>query len=282
MVAYTSDAHVLSGYRGTLSGDLQQLASRVIWMNNLWSQVKSVQQVKSTPQINYREHDRRDEERSREGCSDEVRRFEDHQGEGFQLSNNLSSPLDKAQDVGSGRQVVIAPRSDQATRGKGRVRDRRSNGRGRGKKGRGISRSRSRDKLRAEQRSCEVVTATNAVLDIDNTPSLQAETSTKKKNPRAEGIRGAGSKNGRKRKRSGTVRVVSMRSTCTDVCNCVLHLKARTRLNKSGQKWEDMEASKQTNCHFSRCQTLVLMRIMRNRSNCHYLCHWGQRQRHRL
>lgn len=31
---------VLSGYRNTVSADLQQLASHVIWMNDLWPEVK--------------------------------------------------------------------------------------------------------------------------------------------------------------------------------------------------------------------------------------------------
>ncbi|KAI9913367.1 hypothetical protein PsorP6_006003 [Peronosclerospora sorghi] len=57
---------LITGYRGTVSGDLQQLASHVIWMNDIWSRVKNTQQV------NFQEKNRRDE-----SCRRESRLWED-------------------------------------------------------------------------------------------------------------------------------------------------------------------------------------------------------------
>ncbi|KAF1795339.1 PIN domain-like [Phytophthora cactorum] len=163
------------GYRGTVSGDLQQLASRVLWMNDLWSQVQSIRQGRS------HEHGRRDEGRRDQGRRNEERKddvgwFEDHEGEDFQISNDSSSPVNEAQEVGSGRQVVIAPvdqdapsRSNQPARGRGRGRERRLNRRGRGRNGRGRSRSRSRDRPRPKPPSSDNVATPNALPDVENT-----------------------------------------------------------------------------------------------------------------
>ncbi|CAI5704696.1 unnamed protein product [Peronospora effusa] len=200
---YSSLSHVrnvlrkdiwVMGYRGTVSGDLQQLASRVIWMDDLWSQVKSIRH------LNYHEQGGKDEGRKHEGCRDEVRWFEDHKGEDFQLSNDSTLPFDDAQDVGNSRQVVIAPRSHQ----RGRGRDWRLNGRDRGKNGRRRSRSRSRDRPRGNQHSSEV-TATHALTDADAT-TTHFQSGAAMRNPKAGGKRERewGGKNGKNRKRSDT------------------------------------------------------------------------------
>ncbi|CAH0477219.1 unnamed protein product [Peronospora belbahrii] len=197
---YSSLSHVrnvlrkdiwVMGYRGTVSGDLQQLASRVIWMNDLWSQVKSVQQINN--------HEQGWEEgRKHEGYKDEARQLDDHRGKGFQHRDDSSSSVDEIQDVGRGRQVVIAPRFNQATRRRVRGNDGRSNGRGRSRNGR---RSQSRDRSRSEQPSSKVATATNAMSDVDTiTTSFQEGTTIYKKKPRIEEKRGFG---GKKRKRNG-------------------------------------------------------------------------------
>ncbi|KAG7387208.1 hypothetical protein PHYPSEUDO_014600 [Phytophthora pseudosyringae] len=206
------------GYRGTVSGDLQQLASRVIWMNDLWSQVKSIQQGRSHEQVRKGEG-RRDEGRKDEGRKEEEAQwFEDHEGEDFQFSNGSSSPLDEAQEVGSARQVVITPveadtstsnRSSQPGRGRARGRTGRLNGGGRGRKGRGRSRSRSRDRPRARLRSepptSDSVATPNALPDVESsTSTVPAGVEKKKKRSTAEEKRGAGGRTGKKRKRNGT------------------------------------------------------------------------------
>ncbi|KAG6609757.1 uncharacterized protein IUM83_00700 [Phytophthora cinnamomi] len=179
------------GYRGTVSGDLQQLASRVLFMNDLWGQVKNVRQVRSHDQ------GRRNEGR-REVGGDEGRWFEDHVGEDVHPTNGTLTPPEATEDIGSGRQVVIAPveaeasnRSNQPSRGNARSRNGRLNGRGKGKNGRGRSRSRSRDRPRAEL----------AVAAVD-APSVSAPVAEKKKKASGDGKRGAGGKNGKKRKRN--------------------------------------------------------------------------------
>ncbi|KAL4151963.1 hypothetical protein PRNP1_008899 [Phytophthora ramorum] len=186
------------GYRGTVSGDLQQLASRMIWMNDLWSQVKNTRQERP------RDRGRRDERRR-----DTPGWFEDHQGEDFQLHNGSSSPIDESQDVGSGRQVVIAPleteasnRSNYSTRGKGRNRVGRQNGRGKGRNGKGRSRSRSRDRPRAEQRNIERAHGPMAAPAVEGIAVGVPTVDMKTKKSAAEGKRGAGVRNGKKRKRN--------------------------------------------------------------------------------
>ncbi|KAG3119664.1 hypothetical protein PI124_g2154 [Phytophthora idaei] len=214
------------GYRGTVSGDLQQLASRVLWMNDLWSQVQSIRQGRS------HEHGRRDEGRRDQGRRNEERKddvgwFEDHEGEDFQISNDSSSPVNEAQEVGSGRQVAIAPvdqdapsRSNQPARGRGRGRERRLNGRGRGRNGRGRSRSRSRDRPRPKPPSSDNVATPNALPDVENTAatgsvpagvasvpvrvtSVPVGVAKKKRKSTAEGKRGAGGRNSKRLKRNG-------------------------------------------------------------------------------
>ncbi|ETL42265.1 hypothetical protein, variant 2 [Phytophthora nicotianae CJ01A1] len=210
------------GYRGTVSGDLQQLASRVLWMNDLWSQVKNIHQERSQDN-GRREEGRRDKGRNKER-TDEVRWFEDHEGEDFQFSNDSCSPPDETQEGGSGRQVVIAPvdegasgRSSQPVRGGSRGREGRLNGRSRGRKGRGRSRSRSRERPRAKPPSIEIAATSNA-LPVDSAAppvpasvasvparvtSVPAGVAKRKRKPSAKGKRGPGERNGKKRKRNG-------------------------------------------------------------------------------
>ncbi|KAF4150510.1 NYN domain-containing protein [Phytophthora infestans] len=211
------------GYRGTVSGDLQQLASRVLWMNDLWSQVKSIRQGRSQ-EGGHRDEGRKDRGRKNEMRKDEVVWFEDHEGEDVHFSNDSVSALNEAQEVGSGRQVVIAPtsedarsRSNQLARVRPRGREGRLNGRGRGRNGRGRSRSRSRDRPRAKPPSTENGATSNALPDVENAlPSVPAVASVpvkvtsvpagvakRKKKPTAQGKRGAGERNGKKRKRNG-------------------------------------------------------------------------------
>ncbi|CAI5728729.1 unnamed protein product [Peronospora destructor] len=212
---YSSLSHVrnvlrkdiwVMGYRGTVSGDLQQLASRVIWMDDLWSQVKSIRH------LNYHEQGGKDEGRKHEGCRDEVGWFEDHKGEDFQLNNDSILPLDDVQDVGNSRQVVIAPRCNQRDRGRGR--DWRSSGIDRGKNGRRCSWSRSRVRLRGDQHSSEV-TATHAVPDADATTTrFQSGAAMKKHNPKVGGKRECEwvGKIGQRRKRTDTDKSEQKRS----------------------------------------------------------------------
>uniref|UniRef100_A0AAV1VLH6 NYN domain-containing protein n=1 Tax=Peronospora matthiolae TaxID=2874970 RepID=A0AAV1VLH6_9STRA len=197
---YSSLSHVrnvlrkdiwVMGYRGTVSGDLQQLASRVIWMDSLWSKVKSSQHDTSSY-----DQGRRDEGRKDRGRRDEVPWFEDHQGEDFHHSDASSSSFDEGKDAGSGRHVVIAPRSNQWTRRRGRGRDWRSSGRGRSKHGWRRSRSRSKERPRGEQ-SNNAVTARNDAA----TTGSQSGTAKREKVSSSAGRRGA---DGKRRKRNGT------------------------------------------------------------------------------
>ncbi|RLN87056.1 hypothetical protein BBJ28_00017375 [Nothophytophthora sp. Chile5] len=92
------------GYRGTVSGDLQQLASRVIWMNDLWGEVKGVAQ-------NSRDRQRNGDRNRAQG------------GEHALPPNGSISPVDDSQQV-SDRQVVIAPlASELVDRGQQALRD---------------------------------------------------------------------------------------------------------------------------------------------------------------
>ncbi|KAL3673340.1 hypothetical protein V7S43_001056 [Phytophthora oleae] len=196
------------GYRGTVSGDLQQLASRVIWMNDLWSQVRSFHQGQAQAQ-GLRDEERRGGRRRGDGQKDEddVRWFEDHEGENFQLSNGTVSSLS---DVGSGRQVVIAPvesdsssRANQPARGRGRGREERMNGRGRGRNGRGRSRSRSRGRPRAGPPTSKELAVSNGRLDVETTTSVPVGGVKRKKGSTGEGKRVTEGRNGKKRKRNG-------------------------------------------------------------------------------
>ncbi|KAE9028388.1 hypothetical protein PF010_g1848 [Phytophthora fragariae] len=187
------------GYRGSVSGDLQQLASRVLYVNDLWGQVKNMRQVRS-----------HDQGRRNEGRRGEEGWFEDHVGEVVHPTNGSLSPLEDTEDVGSGRQVVIAPveatasnRSNQPSRGKARGRNGRLNGRGKVKNGRGRSRSRSRDRPRGELPGSEKPCAPMAVaVPVVDAPSVSAPVAEKKKKSSNDGKRGAGGKNGKKRKRN--------------------------------------------------------------------------------
>ncbi|CAI5712827.1 unnamed protein product [Hyaloperonospora brassicae] len=202
---YSSLSHVrnvlrkdiwVMGYRGTISGDLQQLASRVIWMDSLWSEVKSSQH-----DTMFHEQGRRDEGRKDRGRRDEVPWFEDHRGADVHHSDASSSSFDEARDVGGSRHVVIAPRSNQLARRRGRGRDWRSNGRGRGKNGWRRSRSRSRDRARTEQ-SNKAVRARNASSpDVDVATGARSGTTNRGKVSSSTGKHGT---DGKKRKRNGT------------------------------------------------------------------------------
>ncbi|GMF35271.1 unnamed protein product [Phytophthora fragariaefolia] len=199
---------VLLGYRGTVSGDLQQLATRVLWVNELWSQVKNIRQPRSHDQgrrhAGRQDEGRRDEGRTDEGRRDDVGWFEDHVGEDVHQTNGSLSPPDDTEDIGSGRQVVIAPiEAETSNRGKARGRNGRTNGKRKGKNGRRRSRSRSRERPRKDPYSEK--SSAPMVADAAEAPRISAPMAEKKKKKKsAEGSRGTGGKTGKKRKRNGT------------------------------------------------------------------------------
>ncbi|TDH65128.1 uncharacterized protein CCR75_007338 [Bremia lactucae] len=157
------------GYRGTVSGDLQQLASRVLWINDLWSQVKGIG-LDKLYERGRREEDISDKRRKLEQRTDGARWFEDHDGEDFRASPRSCSLPDDAQEFGNRRQVVITPFEEDAASHRTRTRSRghevRLNGRGRGRHGRGRSLSRSNDRQRAKLSSSEVTIAKHPRSDV--------------------------------------------------------------------------------------------------------------------
>ncbi|KAG1700104.1 hypothetical protein DVH05_011917 [Phytophthora capsici] len=194
------------GYRGTVSGDLQQLASRVIWMEELWPQVQSIHPARSLGQGDEERREGRRRGDGRKKNEDEVRWFEDHKGEHFHLSNGSESP---PSDFGSGRQVVIAPvesessnREKQPARGRGRGRDERMNGRGRGRNGRGRNRSRSRGRSCSRPPNSKELAVSKPAAEITVSGPVGAGTK-RKKGSTGEGKRPDEGRSGKKRKRNG-------------------------------------------------------------------------------
>lgn len=175
------------GYRGTVSGDLQQLASRVIWMDDLWTQVKGIP-TNSNP----RERGRRDEPpRNRDAGS-------------APNMNGFPLPANENEAIGD-RQVVIAPSTqNNVPRGRSRGRGGSSNG-GRGKgRGRNGRRSRSRSRSRSRDRprvppSRGAVTAPPDAYDINAAASAMA---IAEMGAPSEESRRPGGENGKKRRRN--------------------------------------------------------------------------------
>ncbi|CEG39639.1 NYN domain, limkain-b1-type [Plasmopara halstedii] len=188
------------GYRGKLSGDLQQLASRVLWMDDLWSQVKCPR-PRLADESCRRERVQRNQWQKSEKRMNEVVWVEDREGESSDISFDKCILPNGAEEVDSGRQVIITPSVNDvishSTRG-------RSQGRfkpkGHGRNGRGRSRSRSRDRMRRKPPSSASVARSYTSPDIvASSARASADRTMENKKDATEEKRGTSVRNDKKR-----------------------------------------------------------------------------------
>lgn len=192
------------GYRGTVSGDLQQLTSRVLWINDLWSQVKR-SRPKLSDELACKKTGQRDQRQKNEEQKDENLWIEDREGGEYDISPDMCSLSNEIEEVDSSRQVVIAPLDDEMSKHSARERSRgRHSGKSRGRNGRGRSRSRSRERLRPKLSGSAIAAVPNARSDVvASTTRASAGEAKKRKNGAIEGKQIAVVRNDKKRKRNG-------------------------------------------------------------------------------